>query len=115
MLYIINLFQYHFWLKLISDIINVKFVSLIENFFDKQQFSSSAHLWISSVPFWKIVTVVSLYLLTVTKLIPYFIKNRKPFKLQKLIFAYNVTMVAINCYAFSRFVYFIATTSLADC
>ncbi|CAG2174202.1 unnamed protein product [Oppiella nova] len=43
-------------------------------------------------------SVMFMYIFHVTILIPYLMKNRKPFDLKKIIIAYDVLLVAINAY-----------------
>ena len=45
---------------------------------------------------WKVIFIVLIYLLVVLKILPEYMKNRKPFDLRKTMVTYNCFMVLIN-------------------
>ncbi|CAG2164599.1 unnamed protein product, partial [Oppiella nova] len=49
---------------------------------------------------WKILLIMSCYLLLIKKILPEFMRNRKPYVLRGPILAFNSLMVAINAYFF---------------
>jgi hypothetical protein len=49
---------------------------------------------------WKIIAIMSFYILFVTKIGPQLMKGRKPFQLREAMLAYNVIVVLINAYFF---------------
>ena len=53
---------------------------------------------------WKILLIMGCYLLLIKKILPEFMKNRKPYTLRGPILAFNALMVGVNGYFFYELV-----------
>jgi len=51
---------------------------------------------------WKILAIMSTYLLLTRSILPKYMESREPFQLKKLILTYNAFMVLANAYIFFR-------------
>lgn len=51
---------------------------------------------------WRILAIMSTYLLITRRVLPQFMKSRNAFELKKLILTYNAFMVLANAYIFFR-------------
>ncbi len=80
-------------------------LSLFNKYFADHQDPRTRHYPLVSVSPWTIIAIMSTYLILTTRLIPRWMKNREPFELRGIMFAYNCIMVTINTFFFAAVVY----------
>lgn len=73
---------------------------MMDQYFDDNQHPATAHLSLGKLSFTQFCGLIAGYLLVTTKIIPYFMRKRKAFNLQRLLFVFNVMMVGFNIYFF---------------
>lgn len=75
----------------------------MDKYYDDVQHPISKDYWVCKWPFYQFALTDITFLLLVTQIIPYFMRDRKPFVLKWPIFVYNTFMVVANGYYFLLF------------
>lgn len=78
-------------------------IALLENleqYLRSEQHPRTSDYLLSHVSVGRFFVVIAVYLLLSAKLIPYLMRNKQPFRLEKPIFVYNVILVVANIFFF---------------
>lgn len=80
------------------------FVEINQYYDENQQPATAKYFW-SKMSLFDMITLSVLYLVLVAKVLPYYMRNKRPFNLKGPIFLYNVLMTIINFFFFFFFIF----------